>query len=234
MRFISQFFHFTARSVINKEDNDLNKVMDLLNECGDDLLKIEDILPLFPDFETIDQFKEPIIQSLDRYNQRLNELKSDMADASKSIDKIRDDLTKYRTRCVGTVDSNALCSTCDQPLMLRSAFYVFACGHYFHDECLFSQARKLLKSKTERSTDENRFQTSTKSAQLLETSAHFAKRSTTETINNLQSTLASGISSTTRDMESVQEEIDNLIAANCVICGEIAVENIDQPLDQFI
>jgi hypothetical protein len=35
------------------------------------LLKIEDVLPFFPDFVTIDNFKEAICDSLERYNKQV-------------------------------------------------------------------------------------------------------------------------------------------------------------------
>lgn len=38
-----------------KEKNDIKRAMEVLQEC--DLIKIEDILPFFPDFVTIDHFK---------------------------------------------------------------------------------------------------------------------------------------------------------------------------------
>lgn len=45
---------FTARHVV-EEEKDIKRAMEFLHEC--DLLKIEDILPFFPDFVTIDHFK---------------------------------------------------------------------------------------------------------------------------------------------------------------------------------
>ena len=47
-------YSFTARHVVEKE-KDIKRAMEFLHEC--DLLKIEDILPFFPDFVTIDHFK---------------------------------------------------------------------------------------------------------------------------------------------------------------------------------
>lgn len=38
-----------------EKDKDIQKAMKFLNEC--ELLKIEDVLPFFPDFVTIDHFK---------------------------------------------------------------------------------------------------------------------------------------------------------------------------------
>ena len=43
-----------ARHVV-EEEKDIKRAMEFLHEC--DLLKIEDILPFFPDFVTIDHFK---------------------------------------------------------------------------------------------------------------------------------------------------------------------------------
>lgn len=46
------------------------------------LLKIEDILPFFPDFVTIDNFKGAITDSLTRYNRQIDELKAEMDEAT--------------------------------------------------------------------------------------------------------------------------------------------------------
>ena len=214
--------------------------MEILEDCGNDLLKIEDILPLFPDFETIDQFKKPIIKSLDHYNDRLTDLRTEMNEASKSIDDIRDDLAKYRTRCVATIDSNETCSLCEQALMLQSAFYIFACGHYFHSDCLFTYVRRLMKCKCENNSDEtNRLQSSIKSEQtnkqaLDQTSIKISAQKDMDTVNRLQSIIASGIAPSSRDMESVQQELDDLVASQCVLCGETAVDYVDHPLDTIL
>ena len=42
-----------------EEEKDIKRAMEFLHEC--DLLKIEDILPFFPDFVTIDHFKVSLI-----------------------------------------------------------------------------------------------------------------------------------------------------------------------------
>ena len=47
-------YFFAARHVV-EEEKDIKRAMEFLHEC--DLLKIEDILPFFPDFVTIDHFK---------------------------------------------------------------------------------------------------------------------------------------------------------------------------------
>jgi vacuolar protein sorting-associated protein 18 len=216
--------------------------MEILDDCGNESLRIEDILPLFPDFETIDQFKKPIIKSLDRYNERLNDLRNEMNDASKSIDDIRDDLAKYRTRCVATIDSNETCSLCDQALMLQSIFYIFACGHHYHGDCLFTYVRRLVHHKSENQSKENqRSQASTTTSVKTTNERNKSQQNTKnptqkdiDVINRLQSIIASGIAPQSRDMESVQQELDDLVASHCVLCGEVAVDLLDQPLDDLL
>lgn len=46
-----------------KQNNDIEQVMHFLEECK--FIKIEDILPFFPDFVTIDHFKDAVCSSLE-------------------------------------------------------------------------------------------------------------------------------------------------------------------------
>ena len=59
-----------------------------MREAGG-LLKIEDILPLFPDFVQIDNFKDAICQSLEDYNTQIAGLKTEMDDATRIADALR-------------------------------------------------------------------------------------------------------------------------------------------------
>ena len=63
-----------------------------MREAGG-LLKIEDILPLFPDFVQIDNFKEAICQSLEDYNSQIAGLKSEMDDVTRISDALRSEQT---------------------------------------------------------------------------------------------------------------------------------------------
>jgi len=46
-----------------KQNNDIEQAMRFLEECK--FIKIEDILPFFPDFVTIDHFKDAVCSSLE-------------------------------------------------------------------------------------------------------------------------------------------------------------------------
>ena len=64
------------------------RVDQLLRDSGG-LVKIEDILPLFPDFAQVDSFKDAICKSLSEYNEQIETLKTEMADATQIADALR-------------------------------------------------------------------------------------------------------------------------------------------------
>jgi hypothetical protein len=53
--------------------------MSFLQEC--ELLQIEDILPFFPDFTRIDEFRDEICASLEDYGTHIQKLKQTMNEA---------------------------------------------------------------------------------------------------------------------------------------------------------
>jgi hypothetical protein len=107
-----------------------------------DLLKIEDILPFFPDFVVIDDFKEEIAHALEEYSAHIDELKSEMDDATKTAESIKQDIVALKNRYI-TINSNALCSKCEKLLFTRQ-FYVFPCHHVFHADCLIEMVCPLF------------------------------------------------------------------------------------------
>jgi len=106
------------------------------------LLKIEDILPFFPDFVVIDDFKEEICTALEGYTAHIEELKAEMDEATKSAESIKNDIADLKNRFV-TVGADERCSSCLYPLFTRQ-FYVFPCQHTFHADCLIGMVRVPL------------------------------------------------------------------------------------------
>jgi len=119
-----------ARHVVEEEKN-IKKAMDFLKHC--ELLKIEDILPFFPDFVLIDDFKDEICLSLEEYNKYITELKNEMVEATESAELIRSDIKQLRNK-YGYI-SGQKCELCGFPALTR-AFYLFPCQHVFHANCL--------------------------------------------------------------------------------------------------
>ena len=83
-----------ARHVV-QEKNDIKQAMEFLKECPS--VKIEDILPFFPDFVTIDHFKDAICSSLQDYSDHIQSLKQEMKEASASAGVIRDEIVTAKS-----------------------------------------------------------------------------------------------------------------------------------------
>lgn len=111
-----------------------------------DLLKIEDILPFFPDFVVIDDFKIEICSALEEYSARIDALKAEMDDAIASSESIKRDIGNLAKRFV-TVERSDKCWKCGLELVSRQ-FYVFPCQHQFHGDCLISMVSILFFTRT--------------------------------------------------------------------------------------
>ncbi|KAK0565646.1 tethering complex subunit [Tilletia horrida] len=129
----------SAKHVVQKT-KDIKRVMTFLSNT--DILSIEDILPFFPDFVVIDEFKDEICAALESYASRTEALKEEMTQATKSAEAIQGDIAKLSERFI-TVEPNESCTLCGLPLLTRQ-FYVFHCRHSFHADCLIAETTRTL------------------------------------------------------------------------------------------
>jgi hypothetical protein len=199
-----------ARHVVENE-RDIKKAMEFLHSCS--LLKIEDILPFFPDFVTIDHFKDAICTSLQEYNQHIEQLKEEMDDATESAKEIRTEIQRLRNK-FSFVRGQDKCSSCSYPLMIR-AFYLFPCSHRFHTDCLIAEVLPHL-------TDSKRARASELQRKLA------SKERATRTSPQTQ-TIAMGILGIAGNDQNFKEELDDLVASECIYCGDIMIRCVDKP-----
>ncbi|KAM0793369.1 hypothetical protein ACM66B_000824 [Microbotryomycetes sp. NB124-2] len=128
-----------ARYVVG-QNSDIKAAMHFLDSA--ELVKIEDVLPFFPDFVVVDDFKEEICNALEDYSSHIERLKKEMDDATQSAEEIKRDIADLRNRFV-VVDANDKCASCALQLLTRQ-FYVFPCQHLFHADCLINEVTKQL------------------------------------------------------------------------------------------
>ncbi|KAK9832068.1 hypothetical protein WJX81_003754 [Elliptochloris bilobata] len=124
-------------------------VNEVLREAGGKV-RIEDVLPLFPDFVTIDAFKAAICASLEDYNSQIERLKGDMADATRIADALRRDMVALEQR-TATLDMSEPCARCGAPVGAPPPpaagpsggavpqLYLFPTGNAFHGACLAAE-----------------------------------------------------------------------------------------------
>lgn len=177
------------------------------------MLKFEDVLPYFPDFVIIDHFKDAICASLEEYNWRIETLKDEMREATENVQELREESRELRNKHT-VVTADKLCAVCEFAVMSRS-FYVFPCGHMFHADCLLHELKPHLKASV---------------------------RSRVEELDNLLSSLsmvhsrspvisggASSDQQKDKNREKLAAEFDDIVASECLYCGDIMIRNIDKP-----
>ncbi|KAI1104244.1 Pep3/Vps18/deep orange family-domain-containing protein [Jackrogersella minutella] len=125
-----------ARKVIS-QSNGIKTAIEFLKRC--DLLKIEDLIPFFPDFVVIDDFKDEICEALEDYSRNIDSLKKEMDESSQTAANIKVDIAGLDHR-YAIVEPGEKCYVCALPLLSRQ-FFVFPCQHAFHSDCL---GRKVL------------------------------------------------------------------------------------------
>jgi hypothetical protein len=106
-----------------------------------DLLRIEDLIPFFPDFVVIDDFKEEICTALEDYSRKIDELKKEMDESEETAAHIKTDIKALDQR-YAIVEPGERCYVCGLPLLARQ-FFVFPCQHAFHSDCLAKKVVEL-------------------------------------------------------------------------------------------
>ncbi|KAH3742880.1 vacuolar protein sorting protein 18 [Pelomyxa schiedti] len=202
---IAQFVVKQCTKGDNKAAN-IKTVMLFLREC-EKLLKIEDILPFFPEFTVIDDFKEEICRSLEEYNKHIAALKEEMAEATKSANLIRKDISALRNKC-GVVAATQQCELCHCPALARQFFY-FPCRHVMHAECLHDHMVGFLTPAQRQRAEE-----------LQSWLSYPPARSS---VPGEQDDAA------VAEYERAKQEYDDLIASECPFCGETIIAQTGEP-----
>jgi hypothetical protein len=120
-----------AKKVIGQSKG-IKAAMEFLKRC--ELLRIEDLIPFFPDFVVIDDFKEEICAALEEYSRQIEGLKREMDESANTAQHIREDIKSLDQR-YAIVEPGEKCWSCRLPLLMRQ-FFVFPCQHSFHADCL--------------------------------------------------------------------------------------------------
>ncbi|KAJ5099774.1 hypothetical protein N7532_006775 [Penicillium argentinense] len=110
----------------------IKDAIEFLGRC--ELLRIEDLIPFFPDFVVIDDFKDEICTALEEYSHHIDELRQEMDNSAQTARQIRSEIAGLDSR-YAIVEPGEKCWICSLPLLSRQ-FFVFPCQHAFHSDCL--------------------------------------------------------------------------------------------------
>jgi len=125
-----------AEKKIKQQGTSIKSAIEFLKRSptSSDLLKIEDLIPFFPDFVVIDDFKEEICTALEAYSRHIDSLKSEMDASEMTAQQIRAEIDALDSR-YAIVEPGERCWICTLPVLSRQ-FFVFPCQHAFHSDCL--------------------------------------------------------------------------------------------------
>lgn len=222
-----------AKHVIEHEKGtkreNIRKAIAFLKET-DGLLKIEDILPFFPDFALIDDFKEAICSSLEDYNEQIEKLKQEMNDATRGADNIRNDITALTQR-YAVIKRDEDCGVCWRKILnmaddYRKAraytsvgpmapFYVFPCGHSFHAHCLIAHVTRCTnEAQAEYILDLQKQLTLHGNEPRREMNGGTSEE---EPISSISTA------------DKIRSQLDDAVASECPFCGELMIREISLP-----
>lgn len=123
-----------AKKVISQQGTgSIKTAIDFLKRC--DLLRIEDLIPFFPDFVVIDDFKDEICSALESYSRSIASLEAEMDASAATAESIKTDI-KQLDRRYAIVEPGERCRVCELPLLSRQFFVFPSCQHGFHSDCL--------------------------------------------------------------------------------------------------
>ncbi|KIX10012.1 uncharacterized protein Z518_01093 [Rhinocladiella mackenziei CBS 650.93] len=122
-----------------QEAASIKEAISFLKRC--ELLKIEDLIPFFPDFVVIDDFKEEICEALEEYSRHIDSLKQEMDVSQHTAEQIKAEIAALDHR-YAIVEPGERCWICTLPVLSRQ-FFVFPCQHAFHSDCL---GKRVLES----------------------------------------------------------------------------------------
>mmetsp|Transcript_1320 Transcript_1320/g.3893 ORF Transcript_1320/g.3893 Transcript_1320/m.3893 type:complete len:989 (-) Transcript_1320:17-2983(-) len=213
-----------ARHVMEREQ-DVKKALAMLADCQ--VLRIEDVLPFFPDFVVIDDFKDQINLSLEEYNERIRDLRAEMDEFTRAAERIRRDIKGLRNR-YGYVSLGQRCDLSGQPV-LSGPFYIFPCTHVFLAEALVREACKFL-GPTQREVVRGLWLELSQGADDQGEMPRAAAAAAAAAAASAASAAAAADDITAlsrRDM--MQQQLDELVAAECPLCGEPMIVSVSMP-----
>uniref|UniRef100_A0A0E0EIL9 Pep3/Vps18 beta-propeller domain-containing protein n=1 Tax=Oryza meridionalis TaxID=40149 RepID=A0A0E0EIL9_9ORYZ len=196
-----------AKHVIEQEKGvkreNIKKAIEFLSETNN-LLKIEDILPFFPDFVLIDDFKEEICKSLKDYDSQIDQLKQEMDDATRGADNIRSDIGALAQRYT-VIDREEECGVCKRKILTAGGLHQVGRSYTSTGHMAPFYAEKILDLQ--------------KRLSLMD------RKAAKENGGNMNG--ESIISAT--PIDKLRSQLDDAVASECPFCGDLMIKEISLP-----
>lgn len=218
-----------AEHVVKANKDDIRPTMELIKSC--DLLKLEDILPFFPNFTKIDNFKRDICASLDDYNLHISALNKEMKASTDAAAVIRHDIAELRNRAA-LIRATQPCNVCRHSVLTRS-FYLFPCKHVFHTDCLLEKIRAIARPERYRKVAD--IYAAYSKARAIASAATASAASSGGGGGGSGGGAPSSADAARQVQQQVQaaqqlkRQLDAVLGAECPLCGNMMIELIEKP-----
>jgi len=188
-------------------------VASVLNECGPDVLSIENVLPFLPDFTHIDQLQGDICLALTAYSSEIEQCMKDMNKCEQVCSDLRKEINRLEVSSVSIAES-AKCASTNTPLLSDGeGRYIFPSGHAFMEGALKNAVKPHLNEQ--------------QSSRMDDIVGSIDKLLVPG--NDKSSVGATSLRPEEEDqLENLQCDLDGLIAAECPLTGAIMIESIDK------
>uniref|UniRef100_A0A8R1DT93 Vacuolar protein sorting-associated protein 18 homolog n=1 Tax=Caenorhabditis japonica TaxID=281687 RepID=A0A8R1DT93_CAEJA len=199
-----------ASYYVSQEEKNVAKCIEVINESNN-LITIQDLLPIIPKFTKVGELKQVIVDFLQRNKDRLEKLEKSMKEATDIALEIREKQEKLKNRTT-VVKPSDVCAHCQRPISGR-AFNVHSCRHFFHRECLESAMIPFLSPENVARmrmliVDEERVLVQMRAEQLAGNRAAYLEKQ--------------------EKYLRIASFISHIVGAECPLCGNIAISQIDK------
>ncbi|VDD85183.1 unnamed protein product [Enterobius vermicularis] len=210
-----------ARHIIEVQ-KDVVACIDLLKE-SDDALKIQDVLPFFPDFASIRHFKEPLCKCLREHSGKIKVIQRQMKEATETAQQVRMMSEKLKKKLVPFVIVHLCkrlviirgsdhCSLCDSLVMDRP-FYAFNCKHFFHRDCI---EKESIASFSKEETSEYRILRDKE--KLLQKMLDDAGKGMSQPLKKQREIR--------EDLAKIRLKLSDMITGECLLCGVAMIKSV--------
>jgi hypothetical protein len=184
------------------------------------LATLRQVLPFLPDFAQIDQIKDEICEALTSYSSKIEGFLKEMNDCDHTCDALRGEISRLRSHRM-ELRSDAICAFTHKPVLTAGeSFYVFPSGYVMLEGALKKEVIPRLNEKQRKRVEAIEFDLLRKGPPGNGAGG-----------GPLPQPDGSGSSSSSSSKDSLQAELDGLIAAECPLTGSMMVDSIDRPFE---
>jgi len=174
------------------------------------VITVADVLKFFPEFATIDHFKQALCSSLVAVSKQIDEHQSNLIQTQQSADQVRAEIRECQ-KSVRTLTTSSMCHLCFEPL-LSSPFLVYHCCHEMHTKCIVTTCKGQV-------TKDNAYY-----GTLCEVEDAIVRMESFDPDQKGNETIGPALLAKTR------QRVSETISRECCLCGLGAIDAIDLPL----